>query len=584
MLHAREAAAQIRVEVEGVSGPVKTNVLAFLSLNRYAKLTDLDQALVERLQDRADREVADALRPFGYYSPELSATLSRDGAAWVSRLEIRPGAPTLLDDVVVRVEGAGTTDPAVAQALAESPLAAGQQLNHPAYDRLKSDLMRRALAHGYLDARWVESTLSVDPDKQRASVHLVLSTGERYRFGAVTIEQTTLKPALMHRYLRFKEGDWFDSGQLLRTQFALDDSAYFGSVEVLPGERDHSTLTIPVVIRAAGAKRNKYTLGAGYSTDQLWRATGTWDNRLLNDSGHRVRVDVALGTNAQSYGVTYTIPVGDPALEKLEFGATQSYASPGDVRSTTTIVHSGLTQVRGGWQYVPSVDFAHTESLLGGANSTSNLIVPGLVIAQVPRGFMSNVGGQSSIIGATPGASGGAPVGLSDATGFYAQLQGSTAAFRSDISFLQLRVRDQWRFVLAPQWRLLLRAEVGMTLVHDFGALPVNYRFFTGGDQTVRGYAYQSLSPVDAEGQKAGGKDLLVLSTEIDRELGSHVAIAAFCDGGNALMRFGDPLAYGAGVGIRYRLPFLSMGIDVAKPLSNGGGSPRLHLNISPVF
>ena len=49
-------------------------------------------------------------------------------------------------------------------------------------------------------------------------------------------------------------------------------------------------------------------------------------------------------------------------------------------------------------------------------------------------------------------------------------------------------------------------------------------------------------------------------------------------------MRFGDPLAYGAGVGIRYRLPFLSMGIDVAKPLSNGGGSPRLHLNISPVF
>ena len=114
--------------------------------------------------------------------------------------------------------------------------------------------------------------------------------------------------------------------------------------------------------------------------------------------------------------------------------------------------------------------------------------------------------------------------------------------------------------------------------------MPVSYRFFAGGDQSVRGYSYQSLSPVDSKGQRSGGKQLLVMSGEIDRDIRSNMAIAVFCDGGNALMRFGDPLAYGAGVGIRYRLPFLSMGIDIAKPLSNGGGSPRLHLNISPVF
>ena len=35
---------------------------------------------------------------------------------------------------------------------------------------------------------------------------------------------------------RFREGEWYSSAELLRTQFALDDTAYFELVEVLPGE------------------------------------------------------------------------------------------------------------------------------------------------------------------------------------------------------------------------------------------------------------------------------------------------------------------------------------------------------------
>ena len=581
------APAEIKVQVEGVSGPVRSNVLAYLSLSRYATSTDLDEPLLRRLESRAEEEVEDALQPFGYYSPTVTTSLRQEGSDWLATVTVQPGPPTLLTEATVRVDGAGADDPALLQVLDEHHLQSGAQLNHPAYDQLKADLLRRAVSRGYLDAKYTQSNLQIDPDLREARATLLLSTGERYRFGAVAIDQDQLDPALMRRYLRFHEGEWFDSGELLRTQFALDDSAYFGSVEVLPGERDATTRTIPVTINARGTKRNKYTMGLGYSTDQQWRVTGTWDNRLLNSRGHRLRADVAIGTTAQSYGVTYTIPVGDPALEKLEFGAAQLYSAPGDVHAITTQLRAGLTQVRGRWQYVPFVDFAHTESEIAGTNSTSNLIVPGITIAQVPRGFMSNSGPQSSIGGLS---SGSAPLGngvtttSADATGFLAELLVTGQSIHSDVTFFRIRVRDQWSFQVAPKWRVVLRGEVGTTLVHEFEQMPVSYRFFAGGDQSVRGYSYQSLSPVDSKGQRSGGKQLLVMSGEIDRDVRSNMAIAVFCDGGNALMRFGDPLAYGAGVGIRYRLPFLSMGIDIAKPLSNGGGSPRLHLNISPVF
>ena len=587
LLATAPAPAEIRVDIDGVSGAERANVMAYLSLQRYRTQQDLDEATLLRLEARAVDEVGEALQPFGYYEPTVRTELRREGADWVARVTIRLGEPTVIAEASVSVTGPGSEDSSLTQIMAENRIVQGARVNHQTYDRLKNELLRRAISRGYLDAHYERSELLVDRDRHEARAYLALLTGERYRFGRITVDQDRLNEGLMRRYLRIHEGEWFDSGQLLRTQFALDDSAYFGSVEVLPGERDTKALTIPVVITARGAKRNKYTVGVGYSTDQLWRVTGTWDNRLLNDAGHRFRADMAVGTKAQSYGVTYTIPVGDPALEKLEFGATQLYESPGDVHSITSLLHAGLTQVRGQWQYVPFVDFAHTESQIAGSNSTQNLLVPGITIAQVPRGFMSNSGSQSSIIGSTPGSTsvgGSTSVAAGDSTGLFAEILGTGESLHSDVRFLRWRIRDTFQYGLAPKWRLVLRGEVGMTFVQDFAQMPINYRFFTGGDQSVRGYAYESLSPTDSLGQKSGGKDLLVASTEVDRDIRPNVAVAVFVDGGNALMRFGDPLAYGAGVGIRYRLPFLSLGIDVAKPLSNGGGSPRLHLNIAPVF
>ena len=45
-----------------------------------------------------------------------------------------------------------------------------------------------------------------------------------------------------------------------------------------------------------------------------------------------------------------------------------------------------------------------------------------------------------------------------------------------------------------------------------------------------------------------------------------------------------DPVARLRGVGLRYRLPFLSIGLDVAQSLSEPNRNPRLHLNFTPEF
>src|SRR6186713_3718874 len=78
-LSASSANAGLQIEVRGVGEAIRTNVLAYLSLERYKNSDDLSPEFVERLQERSEREVRGALRPFGYYEPEVKTDVHREG-------------------------------------------------------------------------------------------------------------------------------------------------------------------------------------------------------------------------------------------------------------------------------------------------------------------------------------------------------------------------------------------------------------------------------------------------------------------------------------------------------------------------
>src|SRR3569833_4343781 len=61
------ASANIDVDIHGVDDPLRTNVLAYLSFERYKKRTDLSADIIERLHNRVQREEESALKPFGYF-------------------------------------------------------------------------------------------------------------------------------------------------------------------------------------------------------------------------------------------------------------------------------------------------------------------------------------------------------------------------------------------------------------------------------------------------------------------------------------------------------------------------------------
>jgi translocation and assembly module TamA len=543
-------------------------------------------------------EVADALRPYGYYEPKVSTHLDPEdkGRNWRVRISIEPGEPVRIDEVHVEVRGPGASDPLFTRVAAAPALRQGAPLRHIAYEQLKSELQSTAATWGYLDARLLRSELQVDREAHKASVFLVLESGGRYRFGATTIEQQAIRPALIRRYLRYGEGEAYDAGKLLRTQFALDDSQYFSTVELNPGARDPETLTVPVTIKAASA-RNIYSIGPGYGTDTGARITVSALIPHVNQAGHRLRVLAQVSQLVQNYNVQYDMPFGDPVLEKfsLQFLTQTQYRSKG-VDTREVAFRPALTQSLGRWQRSLFVSIAREQTferdLPAGTfdiPQTESLVIPGISYSRVPEGYLGEELFSRTLYGELIGSHFDA---LDPATGRHAK-----------VSFARLDLRSEGVIDLTPAWHVLLRGELGTSAVTGFDALPAGLRFFAGGDRSVRGFALDGLSPVADYNvrlqdpvartfsagtikERVGGRHLVTGTVELERDLPRKFGAAVFFDAGNAFNRIGDPLAYSFGVGLRWRLPVVTVGLDVAKPLHAPGypdlPGPRFHLNISP--
>jgi translocation and assembly module TamA len=559
------ALAKIEIVIPEVSEAIQTNVRAFLSLTRYADRDDVTEEVMSRLQRRIVTETRQALEPLGYYEPNVTYDVQQEGGGWKVAIHIEPGRPVRLSEVNVDVTGPGAEDRAIRELLEAEEIKPGLRLNHGTYERVKGSLVRVAKNEGYLDAKLTKHELVIDRTERRANVDLEADTGERYLFGEIDIAQDVITDEAMRRLLRMQPGDPYTLDTLLRTQYVLDDTQYFSVVDIESGDPDRATRTVPMTVTAEPSRKHRYAASIGYGTDTRVRGKFTWDNRRVNQDGHKFKLELLGSSIISDLTGRYAIPVMDIALEKLEFTGTLRDEELGDTESRRAEVGAGLTQVLGRWQRVLQVRLSNeTTTEADGTSSTNFYLVPSVSYSTMP----------SYIVG-----------GRKRPYFFSAELRGSPETLGSDASFLQLRLKGERVFDLSEKYHLHLRSEMGISRIAATSDLPASQRFFAGGEGSVRGFALNELSPQDEQGRSIGGRNLATGTVELVRDLPRNFGIAAFYDIGNAFDDFDDPqLQYAAGLGVRYSIAVASFGIDVAQALSESGRSPRFHLYIATQF
>lgn len=553
--------ARVQVEVIGVGGEVKENVRQVLSLARAAEAGTLPVARIRRLHGQAAAEIELALQPFGYYRPRIESGLRQEGDRWVARYAITPGPPVLVRRVNLSLLGSGSDEPAFRRLVATFPVEAGDTLRHAEYEEAKLAFLGLAADSGYLAAAFDTAQIRVDRSAFSAEIILRFDTGERFNFGPVTFNQEVLDPARLQALVPFEPGEPYRADKLLQLQTALANHPSFSRVEVRPVVAQAGDGRVPIEVDLVPTKARAYEIGVGYGTDTGPRGTAGVEFRRLNRSGHRAEAELTLSTVERSISAQYLIPAVLSPAGVLTLLGGYANLDPTTSQSEAIIAGARLSRPRGRWRETLSLTFKHESFEVGVDRGTADLLIGG--------GSWEHTVADSRVF---PSRGHRIRFGL----------QGSPGGALASANFLQLDVSGKVIRSLGARTRVLARAEVGRLFTGAFRRLPPTIRYFTGGDQSVRGYRYLELGPRDVAGNVIGGEAVIAASLELDHRVFERWSLAAFYDAGNALEDLSLSLDQGMGAGIRWLSPIGLIRLDGAFAVSRRDSPFRIHFSIGP--
>jgi len=538
-----------------------------LDLLRWRSYAGMNRDLLERLVVEGQAQLAETLATEGYFSPTILRTITGDQRPWTVRFEIDPGPPTHVTDVHVEIVGSISADPARLQLqreriLARWPLQAGARFRQADWDLGKRQAVDLLAGDRFAGARIRRSQATIDPDRREARLEVELDSGPPFRFGEIQIRGLSRYPeSLVRNLATFSAGDPFEEADLLQFQRRLAATGHFSAVQVELDDDPANAAAAPVRVSVIEGNARRIEAGVGYSTDTLYRAQfGYTDNDFLQ-RGWRWRSDARVESRSARATSSIAVPARSDGWQHaylLQFNQSDIaglFQREGSVTFNRTAVDERRQPQ---WsigahlqQQQPDGSAAETVHALFGAyrytrRGTDDLLSP-------TRGTMWSVQ-----VGAAPPAA-------------------ATRTFARGVAHVA-----HW-IPFGRSLTLMVRAEGGAIVSTQTDGIPESFLFRLGGDTSIRGYPYQSIGV--AKGAAVTGGRLYALgSVEATRWVDERWGVAVFYDAGNAVDRIGDmdPVAQGAGLGLRARTPLGPVRVDVA--YGELSKKVRLHLSLGVYF
>ncbi len=342
-------------------------------------------------------------------------------------------------------------------------------------------------------------------------------------------------------------------------------------------EQVFETKKVPLYVFVASDKPRDAQVGLGYGTDSGVRATAKIDYNLLNRQGYQAGAAVELSRITKGASVYGSRPWKHPLNDKLEARLTYEEEvinqgkSTFDV-STQTLKAALARNIRkeGGWNRSYSVKYRLDEL-------DADIDVLDLEDA-APIAFINSSPTQQALLFGYGMNKTDVDNAIKPTRGirqYYSIEAGSDSLLsETNMAILKAGVSGLYSFGADDKHQVLGRFNTGYIWADNFNEVPYKLRFFAGGDQSIRGYDFESLSPVfvsDKTGRSylTGGQILAVGSAEYNYEFRPGFRGAVFSDIGNAYDKdFETETKVGVGVGIRWASPIGTVRVDVAAGVS----------------
>ncbi|WP_417488573.1 autotransporter assembly complex protein TamA [Maricaulis sp.] len=541
--------------IEGIADPVLRDALQ-AAVGARAESENPADGPMRQARTAADR-ARRLLRSEGYYRAQVDPRLD-DNSQAVIHITLGPRVRIATIDAV-------TTPDTEAAPLARAAITLSRDAPLRAADVIASDALGLAALQdaGWPSAESGDRQVRVDHATDTAIVQFVYDTGPYSVYGPFELDGDNWRPGFIAALSPLTRGATASRTQILEYQRRLDALTSVRTSQVMLGEADPATSERPVRVELTPASRHSIEASLSFATSEGAGANFDWTRRNMFLGDETLTVEASIATLQQGLGATLTLPHWRRYQQTLLFSAGVQSQETDAFDQTGLLVTAGVTRRAGHLEYGAGtrLDISQVTDTTGPRDA--NTLALDLSAAYDTRN--------------NP---------LDPDEGLRARLQISPAATFGDVEtrYVGVEARASSYYRLSDDLVAAARVRIGTVLGTSAESLPADLRLYAGGGGSVRGYSYQSLSPLGSDGSPFGGLSVTETSLELRWRARERWGAVAFLDSGTASTASTPDFAEfrsAVGVGVRYYFDFAPVRFDIATPLDRRSDDAALQIYFS---
>ncbi len=549
------ARENLRIIISGISGDTLKNAQHVLLIEKKSYDNNFTSDNIKKFYNRTPAIIHNALKPYGYFKADIYSTLSHRTGIWTAQFHVHPGPPLLIAHIDLEVTGSGKDNSVIQEFIHHFLLKPGDVLLTPRYEEAKIAFFEVVNNQGYLKAMLIKKEVRINLAKNTAVIILYMDTGQRYYFGSLNFVKSTFAPGFLQRFTQFSAGEPFSSQKVLKFQQDLSNSRYFREVSVIPEFNHIEDSKVPTTIQVTAYQGKQYKLGVGYGTFTGPRLLAGMNWRDIGDAGQQLIALAKLSPVLKGLAVKYFIPGFNPLTDEYTLGANVQELRVQNGNSFSESLSGAYVKMLGDWQHSLSLNLLNERYTFNNQpRRNSHELYPAYTASHIvtDNSVDAHFGRMISFT-----------------------LQGANEKLFSTTSFMQSELKVKFIFSPTPPSRIILRGDLGYTVVNDINQLPLTLQYLAGGPNSVRGYNYGSIGP---------GRYLEIASAEYQHRIVDNLYGALFYDVGTATNKFNQGFQRGDGFGFVYISPIGPVQIYLARAESKSWKPKSILFNIGADF
>ncbi len=140
-----------------------------------------------------------------------------------------------------------------------------------------------------------------------------------------------------------------------------------------------------------------------------------------------------------------------------------------------------------------------------------------------------------------------------------------------DFNHFEFKLGNSYHFSFLDDFSIYLSGKLSQIVSDE--VVPISYRYFSGGRDTIRGYKLFKLGKKGAEGNPVGGKRLVLTRSELSLTKFEPIIGSLFLDAGFLDNKTRESTGVGIGFGLRYATPVGPVGVEFARGIYDNSAS-----------